>query len=123
MSNKVVDIMLITLVILIFIVYFSVRNTVFNNTNIYGMLDEIEQYVEQENWDSALKTYKNLKKEWENKKYLVTINYGEADYSNFEITLNDILGGIKTKDAKTVIPNTEAAKNFWVNFHRVVPEP
>jgi cell division protein YceG involved in septum cleavage len=123
MRNKTVDLVLISIIILIFLAYFAFRYTQNNNDSLYNQLNIVEYNSRQGDWDEALKSSEGLKKLWKNQKLFVALNYAEEDFSTLETAINNIIGGIKAEDLATVLSNIEAAKDLWRNFNKVVPEP
>lgn len=123
MKNKTVDIILITLIIITFITYFSIRDADLEDSKLNEKFNLIESYALKNNWKETLKVSEEVKKEWFDHKFITMLNFAEEDFSTFEITLNEIVGGAKSKDLPTVLTKVAIAKDLWVNINKIVPQP
>lgn len=123
MKDKLVDILLISLILVIFFSYFGIRQLVFEKNALYQKLELTEKYVKQKDWNEALKISKEIKKTWAKHKLWVAANYGAEDFYNLERELNDIIGGIKGKEVSSTVSNIITAKDLWIKFNKIVPEP
>lgn len=123
MKNRTIDIILVVLVLGIFISYFAIKNTMWHQFNAIKKIDQIELYAKNGQWNQAKQIAIELHHDWKKKKLLTIINYGEAEFSYFEESLNFIIAGTETKDLSTVLSYAKISKDLWVNFNKVVPEP
>ena len=124
MRNKTITYSLFGLILLLFIAYFTAQNTLFSSGKfIANELNDLIQYVQQDKWQEAEASANKLIKNWNLVKYLLAINYAEADYSLFIDNLSRIQGAIKTKDTTETISQALSTLKLWNNFTKVVPEP
>ncbi len=122
MKNNTINIVLITLITVIFIGYFTAVNSILNN-KITDELNLAEAYARNEDWDELLKVTKDIKKFWDKNKHLIMFNFAEAEFAVFENHLNYIIGGAQGKQLDTSLGNILAAKDLWKNAKKFVPEP
>jgi hypothetical protein len=123
MRNKLIDVILLSFIIISLLGYFILSNQVFEDDSLRDKFQLVEGYIISEDWDKAKELSINIKFSWDKQKPWIMLNFAEAEFSNFEITLNQIIGGVITKDTATALSNTLVAKDMWENFKRVVPEP
>ena len=122
MKNKTLDIVLITLIVIIFTGYFiALRITI--EREMLDQLTLVEQYARNEKWEQALEATKDIKNSWNSKKHLIMFNFAEAEFAVFENHLNYIIGGAEGKQLDTTLGNILAAKDLWENAKKIVPEP
>ncbi|WP_425446479.1 hypothetical protein [Dethiothermospora halolimnae] len=122
MKNNVINILLLTFIIFLFLGYFIATNFAFNN-NIMEQLEMAKKYTEGENWDKVLDVTRNIEKSWNKQKYLVMLNFAEAEFAVFENHLSYIIGGAKGKQMDTTLSHILAAQDLWKNTKKLVPEP
>ncbi|MGE4283885.1 MAG: DUF4363 family protein [Clostridia bacterium] len=93
--------------------------------NIPGhkQINKIIQYAQQDKWAEAEDSANKLEKDWNRAKYLLALNYAEADYSLFLDNLSRIQGAIKTKDDTETVSQALSTLKLWNNFTRVIPQP
>ncbi|WZL74008.1 DUF4363 family protein [Clostridiaceae bacterium 35-E11] len=123
MKNKTVNLVLILWVIGIFLSYFTIRQQIFDNHSFVEKIDTLERYAKENDWEEAKEIAQNLKTDWSKIKPWVAFNYAEEDFSTFEHALYSIIGGVEVEDMALILPNTMIAKDLWINFQRLVPEP
>ncbi|OCL28014.1 hypothetical protein U472_02100 [Orenia metallireducens] len=123
MRNKLIDVILLSFIIISLLGYFILSNQVFEDDSLRDKFQLVEGYIISEDWDKAKELSINIKFSWDKQKPWIMLNFAEAEFSNFEITLNQIIGGVIAKDTATALSNTLVAKDMWENFKRVVPEP
>lgn len=124
MRNRTITFSLLCIIILIFIAYFTAQNIVFpSGQPIVNHLNNIIQYAQQDNWSAAEDSSIKLMDSWEKGKYLLALNYAEADYSLFLDNLSRIQGAIKTKDDTETVSQALSTLKLWNNFIKAVPQP
>lgn len=124
MSNKAVTYFLGAIVILLHIVFFAAQKFVFSSSEpIVNQLNNIVQYAQQEKWDEAQKAVKTVIQTWEKGKYVLGLNYAEADYSMILDNLARLQGAIKTKDETETVSLALSTLRLWDNFIKVIPQP
>ncbi|GGD08510.1 DUF4363 family protein [Pontibacillus salipaludis] len=123
MKNKTIDILLIFLVLLVFTGYFWIKNAVWKDVHMIENLNRIEEYAQHNQWKDAEMLAQELHKEWEKKKLVILINFGEAEFSLLEESLSFILAGTEAQDQVEVFGRAKMAEDLWRNFSRVIPEP
>lgn len=124
MRNKTITYSLFGLILLLFIAYFTVQNAILpSGKSIVNELNDLIQYARQDKWGDAEDSANKLVKDWDMVKYLLAINYAEADFSLFLDNLSRIKGAIKTKDATETVSLALSTLELWNNFTKVVPQP
>lgn len=124
MRNRTVMLSLAGLIILIYLAYFIMQGTVFpSGEPIKGELNNIIQYAQQEKWEEAEDSANRLIDLWDKGKYLLALNYAEADYSLFMDNLSRIQGAIKTRDDTEAVNQALSTLKLWDNFTKIVPQP
>lgn len=124
MSNKAVTISLFGLLGAIFFGYFVVlNNVVLRDKPIEHYLNDIMTYVSEENWTGAQDAINELEKKWNSTKFILALNYAEADYSMFMEFIGRIKSSVKTKDRSQAGSDAAAALELWDNFIKVIPQP
>lgn len=124
MSNKNITFSLLGLVLLIFLVYFLILNTLFlSGQPIKNHLNSIIRYAQQDKWEEAELSANELLKLWNESKYFIAINYAEVDYSLFKDNIARLEGAIKTRDDTETVSQAESTLKLWDNFIKVIPEP
>ncbi|MCX7709477.1 MAG: DUF4363 family protein [Clostridia bacterium] len=124
MKNKTVTLSLFGLILSLFLAYFITQHTWFpSGEPIKGHLNNIIQYAQQEKWAEAENSANELSTLWDKGKYLLAVNYAEADYSLFMDNLARIQGAIKTRDDTETVSQALSTLKLWDNFIRVVPQP
>ncbi len=124
MRNRAITYSLLGLILLLFIAYFTVQNTIFpSGQPIVNELNNIIQYAQQDKWAEAENSASKLVKDWDKVKYLLALNYAEADYLLFLDNLSRIQGAIKTKDDTETVSQALSTLKLWTNFTKVVPQP
>jgi hypothetical protein len=112
------------LIILIFLAFFIVQHTLFpSGEPIRSHLNNIIRYAQQDKWEEAEKSVNELLHLWDKDKYLLAINYAEADYSLFMDNLSRIQGAVKTKDDTEAVNQALSTLKLWDNFIRLIPQP
>lgn len=122
MKNNTVNIMLISLIVIIFLGYFIILDLILANV-IIEQLRLAEYYTRNENWNDVTKIANDIKKSWNIKKYYIMINFAEAEYTVFENHINYIIGGAEGKQLDTTLSNILAAQDIWKYAIKFVPEP
>ena len=124
LRNRTITYGLLGIILIIFIVYFSAQSIVFpSGQPIINHLNNIIQYAQQDKWDEAEQSVNKLLESWEKGKYLLALNYAEADYSLFLDNISRIQGGVKTKDVTETVNQSLSTLKLWENFKKVIPEP
>jgi Domain of unknown function (DUF4363) len=123
MKAKTLDILLLLLIIISFIGYFSIRNYILSQDSIYEKLCSVEKLVEEKQWDKALKLSKDLENTWNKQKFIIMLNMGEEDFSYISESFHGIVAGVQSKSLDSILSNVEAAKDNWENMNKFVPEP
>lgn len=124
MRNKTITYSLFGLILLLFITYFTAQNAIsLSGKSIVNELNNIIQYSQQDKWGEAEDSAKKLVNDWDKLKYLLAINYAEADYSLFLDNLSRIQGAIKTRDTTETVSLALSTLELWNNFTKVVPQP
>jgi hypothetical protein len=124
LRNKTITYSLFGLILLLFIAYFTVQNAILpSGKSIVNELNDLIQYARQDKWGDAEDSANKLVKDWDMVKYLLAINYAEADFSLFLDNLSRIKGAIKTKDATETVSLALSTLELWNNFTKVVPQP
>ncbi len=124
MRNRTITYSLLGLILLLFATYFIAQNTIFpSGQPIVNELNNIIEYAQQDEWVEAEDSTNKLIRHWDEGKYLLTLNYAEADYSLFLDNLARIQGAISTKNDTETVSHALSTLKLWNNFTRVVPEP
>lgn len=124
MRNKTITYGILGIILIIFIIYFSVQSIIFpSGQPIVDHLNNIIQYAQQNKWDEAEHSVNSLLESWGKVKYLLALNYAEADYSLFMDNISRIQGGVKTKDTTETVNQSLSTLKLWENFRKVIPEP
>lgn len=124
LRNRTVTYTLLGLIFILFFLYFTVQNIAFpSGQPIVNQLNDIIEYAQQEKWTDAEKTANELMVSWHKAKYLLSLNYAEADYSLFIENLSRIQGAIKTRDDTETVSQALSTLKLWDNFIKVVPQP
>lgn len=123
MKNKTVDITLRLIVVFLFCGYFWFKDATWDYNTYLKSFNQIEEYAKNGEWDSAKSLADEMKEKWHEKNYIIMINYAEAEFSLFEESLNHIVAGIEGEELAEVLSYTKNARDLWINFNRVVPEP
>jgi len=124
LRNKTITYSLFGLILLLFITYFTAQNAIsLSGKSIVNELNNIIQYSQQDKWGEAEDSAKKLVNDWDKLKYLLAINYAEADYSLFLDNLSRIQGAIKTRDTTETVSLALSTLELWNNFTKVVPQP
>ncbi|SKC66199.1 DUF4363 family protein [Maledivibacter halophilus] len=122
MKNNTINIVLVTLIIVIFWGYFTVINLTFEK-DIIEHLKSAERYAKNEDWNNVLEVARDIKKSWNKQKHLLMFNFAEAEFAVFENHLSYIIGGAEGKQLDTTLSNILAAQDLWNNTKQFVPEP
>ena len=124
MRNKTITYGILGIILIIFIIYFSVQSIIFpSGQPIVDHLNNIIQYAQQNKWEEAERSVNSLLESWERGKFLLALNYAEADYSLFTDNISKIRGGVKTKDVTVTVNQSLSTLKLWENFMKVIPEP
>lgn len=124
MRNRTITYSLFGIILLLFIAYFTVQNTIFpSKQHIENDLNKIIQYAQQDKWDEAEDLANKLVKDWNKIKYFLALNYAEADYSLFLDNLSRMQGAIKTKDDTETVSQALSTIKLWNNFIKIIPQP
>lgn len=124
MRNRTITYSILGIIILLFFTYFVAQNIVFpHGQPIVNQLNDIIQYAEQDKWAEAEDSFNKLMASWEKGKYLLAINYAEADYSLFIENLARMQGAIEIKDDMETVSQAQSMLKLWNNFIKVVPQP
>jgi hypothetical protein len=124
LGNKAVTYSILGIIILFFLTYFLIQNTIFSSGDlIENELNNIVRYANANDWTKAEESSNNLENIWNKQKYLLALNYAEADYSFFLDNLARIQGAIKTKDDTESVSQALSSLKLWNNFEKVIPEP
>ena len=122
MKNNTINIVLVTLIIVIFWGYFTIINLTFEQ-DIMEQLKLAEEYTKNKEWNNVLEVAKDIKKSWNKYKHLLMFNFAEAEFAIFENHLSYIIGGAEGKQLDTTLSNILAAQDLWNNTKQFVPEP
>jgi len=124
LRNRTITYSLLGIIILLFFTYFVAQNIVFpHGQPIVNQLNDIIQNAEQDKWTEAEDSFNKLMASWEKGKYLLAINYAEADYSLFIENLARMQGAIEIKDDMETVSQAQSTLKLWNNFIKVVPQP
>lgn len=123
MNNKLLDLILVVLILVIFIGYFSFKEATFDDNKLMNQIDLIEKYARNEEWSKAIITSKDAKKYWESIRPLININFAEEEVSTVQRRLSDIIGGTEDKNLSSVLSNVIIMRDIWKNINKFVPEP
>lgn len=123
MKNTTIDALLIVIIFVIFVGYFTIKGTVEKKMEFNKNMNRIELYAEEGQWNKAQVLAEHFEKEWERYRVVFVTNYAEAEFSLFEESLSYIITGSKAKDLQTVLSHIKIAEGLWENFNRIVPEP
>lgn len=96
---------------------------VLSDKPIENNLNNIMTYVSEENWIGAQNAIFELEDEWNRIKFILVLNYAEADYSMFMEFIGRIKSSVKLKDAVQAGSDAAAALELWNNFIKIIPEP
>lgn len=124
MKNQVITTLLFCIILGIFVAYFIIQNYfLFSTKQINEQLNNIIIYANEKNWHKAEESLNRVEDFWNYQKYIVALNYAEADYSLFMDNLARIQGAIKAKDEAETICQAEANIKLWKNFTKIIPSP
>lgn len=124
MKNKTITYSLLGIIVFVFVIYFIVQNFVSPTDQIIqNELNNIVLCAQQDKWEEAGQSVTKLLKSWEKAKYLLALNYAEADYSLFLDNISRIQGGVKTKDVTETVNQSLSTLKLWENFKKVIPQP
>lgn len=124
MKNQTITLLLFVIIIAIFSAFFIVQNGILKSTNEINIhLNFIINHAEEKKWEEARESLDALNAIWDKQKYLLAINYAEADYSLFIDNLARIEGAIKAQDSVEAICQAEANLKLWENFRKIIPSP
>lgn len=121
MKNKIIDIFLSLIIVTILITYFGVRQP--QNIKFKDIIETTIQNIEAEKWDEANINSRELKDKWKKLKYLIMINYAEADISTIEEHFNSLESSTKNKENNEAMSSILIIKNLWKNMTKIVPQP
>lgn len=124
MSNRLITIGLFCLIMTIFGSYFIVRKINFPaGEPIKGYFQGIIRDANRKDWDQAKLKVDQLKEVWRQKRFLVMLNYSEADYQIFEDSIYRLASAVHTRDQYQTISQAMVGTELWENFLKIVPEP
>ena len=123
MKNRMVDLMLIVIIGILIIGYFTYKNVIIKEEAFLQQLVEIEKSVENKNWDQAQEQVKQFDTSWKRIRFLVMINYAEADFATFEESLNSLQGSVMGEDDASSLQDIMIINDLWSNFNKIVPAP
>jgi hypothetical protein len=124
LRSKTITYSLLGIILLLFIGYFTAQNAISpSGKSIVNELNNIIQYSQQDKWREAEDLSNKLVTDWDNVKYLLALNYAEADYSLFIDNLSRIQGAIKAKDTTETVSLSLSTLELWYNFTKIVPQP
>lgn len=124
LKNNTITFALFGLILLIFVLFFAAQSSVFpKGEPITGCLNQIIACAQQDKWEEAEKSLNELMKAWEKGRYLLSINYAEADFSLFMDNITKMQGAIQTKDRTETVCQALSTIELWQNFNKVIPEP
>jgi hypothetical protein len=121
LKNKIIDIFLSLFIVTVLISYFYIRQP--QNNKFNDIINTTIQNIQDEKWDEAKESSGELKDKWKELKYLVMINYAEADISTIEEHLSNLEASTKNKDTLEAMSSTLIIKNLWNNMGKIVPQP
>lgn len=120
LKSKIIDIILCTSIIILFIIYFVIlKNT---SKGIDGLFNQTEQFILDEKWDEAEKNTELIVQKWKKQNFITIINYGEQDLFMMSAKINELTGGVKTKDDTMALSGLLFIKEKWEDILRIVPE-
>jgi len=123
LRSKTITIALVALIAVLMGVYFTLRSPVFTEDSLTRQADQVKSYVREGDWERARAAARGVQDIWERQKYLVMLNYAEADFADFEKSLSTIIGGVEGRDEAAVYASVKALKSLWENLTKFVPEP
>jgi len=122
LRNKLIDLLLILLILIIFTGYFLYRNHTYSD-RILNPIIEIEQNIKNEDWQQAKENSKILKNDWHQSKGLLLFNFASEEYLTLDNTIDKIAAGIEAEDKGMVLSDLLVIRNLWNNYTKLVPEP
>ncbi len=124
MSNRLITLGLFCLIMIIFGSYFIVQRINFpGGEPIKSYFQGIIQDANRKEWDGAMLKADQLKEFWRQKRFLVMLNYSEADYQIFEDSIYRLASAVQTRDKYQTISQAMVGMELWENFIKIVPEP
>lgn len=120
MKSKIIDIILCTSIIILFILYFVMVNNTSKDINV--LFNQTEQFILEEKWEEAEKNAGLIIEKWNKRDFITHINYGEQDLITMKSELCNLLGGVKTKDDTTALSSLLYIKEDWNHTLKIVPE-
>ncbi|HEY9060581.1 MAG TPA: DUF4363 family protein [Pseudobacteroides sp.] len=124
MRNRTITYGLLGIILLIFTIYFAAQSIAFpSGEPIVSQLNNIIEYAQHDKWEEAEQSVTKLLESWKKCKYLLAINYAEADYSLFLDNISRIKGGVKTKDVTETVNQSLSTLKLWENFRKFIPDP
>lgn len=122
MKQNKLNIILITVIMIIFISYFII-SSLYIEKNMSKLLDSLEEHTIDENWVKSREIAKNIEKDWVKKKFLIMCNYGETEINGFEMYINNISGSVKAEEIDTALTTILSAQDAWKNLNKIIPLP
>ncbi len=124
MNSKRINLSIGIIIILFFSVSYYIQNVILDKDDrIKVLLNGISQAAQQKEWDKAQALYDEFDKLWKQGKYIVSLNNGEQDYSDFRDEIHGIEKGIEVQDDKSVPERIGMCIGLWENMKKLVPEP
>jgi hypothetical protein len=124
MSNRLITLGLFGLIMTIFGSYFIIQRINFPaGEPVKGYFQGIIQDAGRDQWEKAIRKSDQLQKIWRQKRFLVMLNYSEADYQFFEDALHRLAAAVRTGDRYHTISQAMVGLELWENFLKLVPEP
>lgn len=124
MSNRLITLGLFGLIILIFGIYFIIQRINFPaGEPVKGYFRGIIQDAGRNQWNEAIRKTDQLQQFWRRKRFLVMLNYSEADYQLFEDSIRRLAAAVRTGDRRQTVSQAMVAAELWENFLKLVPEP
>lgn len=124
MSNRLITFGLFCLIMIIFGSYFIIQRINFPaGEPIKGYFQGIIKDANRNEWDRAMLKADQLKRMWRQKRFLVMLNYSEADYQVFEDSIYRLAAAVQTRDQYQTVSQAMVGTELWENFLKIVPEP
>jgi len=124
LSNNTITRGLISIIVIIFAVFFVAQNYIYDRGNRFeNTLKEVMEEAKKENWEVAQQNEEEFNKIWMNGKYLIALNNAEHDYSEMSDAIEVLRSAIEIKDRNRAVESANKVMGHFINFKKIVPEP
>ncbi|WP_281883562.1 DUF4363 family protein [Paenibacillus sp. YYML68] len=124
MRNSFITGMLVGIVLLFFIGYFTAVNIAMKSgKGTEQQLHHIMQAAREERWQEAQVYVKQALGNWNGLQYLLMLNFSSEDYDEFEEKLHALEQAVELQDKRETLMTGGAALYHWNKMVRIIPGP